>query len=288
MTGISNIHLPPDAGGSGPFVEGHFCLPGTASQLLRAPISGDLYRIDVAIPQGAPPADGWPSIVLLDATGSFGTCVEALRRMSRRPDATGVVPAVVIGIGAPDRVYDIARRRRDFTSGQEAGDTAGGAPAFLQFIEEQVKPQVAGEVSLDPRRQTLFGHSLAGYFALWVLGHHPHAFRNYAAISPSIWWDRAGLMGAVSAAPLRDRRALICLGEWEDSLPPWQRVAPGSAEVMARRRDRKMRDHAHVLTELLQSIHGAERVRFQFLPEEDHASIVSAAIPRMLRMASLE
>jgi len=298
MADISNIQLPRDGGLDALPPESPFCLPGTQSHLMRAQASGDLYRLDIALPEGTAPEGGWPLILLLDAAGCFGTCVEALRRMSRRPDATGVVPAVVIGVAMPDRSYDVSRRQRDFTSGQSTGERPGarqdtenangGAAAFLQFIEAQVKPLAAKQACINPSRQTLFGHSLAGYFTLWVLGNHPHTFRNYAAISPSIWWDRPGLTAAISAAPLRDRRTLICLGEWEDVLPPWQRVAPGSAEVVARRQARDMLGHAQTLTSQLKAIHGEERARFHFLPEEDHASIVSAAIPRMLRMASLD
>lgn len=268
------------------FRNSHFLLSETEGHILHAAETKDAYRIDIAIPAGTPPAAGWPSLVLLDAADCFGTCIEALQRMSRRPDATGVVPAVVIGISVPEGVSAGPRRRRDFTSEHENQPDSGGAPMFYRFVEEQVKPLVAQQTRLDPSRQTLFGHSLAGYFTLWTLANHPHAFCNYAAISPSIWWDSAGLLAAVSATKVRDRHVLICLGEWEDSLPPWQRAAPGSAEVMMRRRERKMLEHAQVLSERLKEVHGAERVRFQFLPEEDHASIVSAAIPRMLRMAS--
>lgn len=273
------------------FRNSHFLLSGTEGHILHAAETKDAYRIDIAIPDGTPPKAGWPSLLLLDAAECFGTCMEALHRMSRRPDATGVVPAVVIGISVPQGVAAGPRRRRDFTSkhgNQPDSDQqdSGGAPLFYRFIEEQVKPLVAQQTRLDPSRQTLFGHSLAGYFTLWTLANHPLAFRNYAAISPSIWWDSAGLLAALSATKVRDRRVLLCLGEWEDSLPPWQRAAPGSAEVMMRRRERKMLAHAQMLSERLKEVHGSERVRFQFLPEEDHASIVSAAIPRMLRMAS--
>lgn len=52
-------------------------------------------------------------IYLLDANSVFGTMVEAMRMQSRRPEKTGVVPAVIVGIGYetdapfdPGRYYD--------------------------------------------------------------------------------------------------------------------------------------------------------------------------------------
>lgn len=281
---MSSDHDTASSGQTVPFRDNRYRLGD--GHLLRAAGTDDAYRVDVAVPEGTAPASGWPLVLLLDASGCFGTCVEALGRMSRRPDATGVVPMVVAGISAPEGMTDTARRRRDFTSAVPGVPGSGGAPGFLRFIEEQVKPLIAGKAPLDPDRQTLFGHSLAGYFTLWCLAHHAGAFQRYAAISPSIWWDSDGLTAALADAPLADRQVLICLGEWEDTLPPWQRAAPGSAEVMARRAGRRMLDHARAVSVQLAAIHGDDRVQFRFLPEEDHASIVSAAIPRMLRMAS--
>lgn len=206
--------------------------------------------------------------------------------MSRRPDATGVTDAVIVGISLPGQEHDAARRRRDFASPRPGMVEAGNAPAFLEFIEQEVKPLVTREFLLNPARQTLFGHSLAGYFALWVLLNHPSAFGTYAAISPSIWWDRDGLLNRLPDLSADDRRVLICVGGWEDALPPWQSAAPGSADVVARRRQRRMTANAKDMATRLAEILGEERVQFELLPHEDHASIISAAIPRMLRMAS--
>ena len=72
-------------------------LPDTERHTLVSRASGDSYVVDIALPSGEVPEGGWPAILLLDAPGCFATCVEALRRMARRGDATGVVPMVVIG-----------------------------------------------------------------------------------------------------------------------------------------------------------------------------------------------
>jgi len=251
--------------------------------------NGDEYRVFAAAPEGEPPADGWPVIYLLDATGSFATCVEALRRMSRRPDATGVSPAVIVGLSA-NTGYDVARRQRDYTTVRP--DTAasgehGMADVFLDFLESEVKPAVAGRFAVDPSRQTLCGHSLAGYFVLWALVTRPQAFRNYAAISPSIWWDKEALLAGASGLRENAARAFLTVGEWEGELPPWQRNAPGSESVRARRKARGMVEGTGEVAARLESALGAGNVGFLLLPEEDHASIISTAMPRVLRFASL-
>lgn len=258
-----------------------FTLPGARSWLLPD-AGGDPCRIDIAIPEGPPPVAGWPAIFLLDGAGCFATCVEAMRRMARRTDATGVSPAVVVGIshaavsGAGSNLDAISRRKRDFASGE----------GFLDFLCDTAKPLVARQAPIDAGRLTLFGHSLGGYFVLRVLAGSPEAFRTYAAISPSIWSGRAELLEKISGLHGQHRQLLICVGEWEDALPPWQLAAPGSAEVAARRKGRQMIAHAQDMSERMAAVLGAAHVQFRLLAEEDHASILSAAIPRMLRMAS--
>ncbi|MFC4253927.1 alpha/beta hydrolase [Altererythrobacter xixiisoli] len=263
---------------------GPYILSGAETHFRRSAITGDVYRIDIAIPTATAPEAGWPVIFLLDAGGCFATGVEAMRRMSRRPDATGVEPAVVVGVALQSA--DVALRRRDFTSARGDEPGVGGAGDFLALLQGEVLALVAGLAPVDAARLTLFGHSLAGYFTLWVLAHHPASFRAYAAISPSIWWDRDGLMAALGAARLQDRRVMIAIGEWEDDLPPWQQAAPGSDQVRARRAARQMVAQARAMGEYLRGLMGEDRARFELLPEEDHASILSAAIPRMLRLAS--
>ncbi len=65
---------------------------------------------------------------------------------------------------------------------------SGGAPAFLRFIREELKPFVDSTLPVDPGNATLIGHSFGGLFATYVLLHHPDTFQRYVIGSPSIWW----------------------------------------------------------------------------------------------------
>ncbi len=263
-----------------------FRLDGARSHVLAAASVAGSYRIDLYTPSGAAPQAGWPLLLLLDADGSFATAVEAVRRMGRRPDATGVAAAVVAGVSALDPGDARSVRRRDFTSPGGVGRGGGGAPGFARFLEAEVLPLVDSTVPLDRARRTLFGHSLSGYFALWLLANRPGLFRDYAAVSPSIWWDPPGLRSGLAALAGSDRRALVLMGEWEDRIPPWQLLHPGVEEVRARRAARRLLENARETAALLADVLGEGQARFELLADEDHASIVSAAIPRALRMAA--
>lgn len=241
---------------------------------------GDDYRVDIHVPAGEAPPKGWPAMLMLDAETCFMTAVDALKRMSRRPDATAVQPMVLIGLSAPSRDPQLRHRERDFGS-------RGAASPFADFVESEVLAAVATETPVDEQRITLFGHSLGGYFALWMLARRPHVFSAIAAISPSIWWDRENLRGALMQLPQERGHVLLCVGEWEQDLPPWQAAHPDHQGVRERRAQREMVGAARDMGKLLAARLGDEAVQFRLLPEEDHASIQSAAIPRALRLASL-
>lgn len=261
-----------------------FTLAGATSHFLHADATGGDYRLDVFVPATPPPSGGFPLVLLLDGHGCFATAVEAVQRMGRRPDATAVSPLMVAALTA---VGDdpLGHRQRDFTSPLAGREGAGGAGAFLAFLHDMVLPLAARLGPVNHQRRTLFGHSLAGYFTLWVLANHPGAFNNYVAISPSVWWDQAGLLATLATLPAAELRVLLCLGEWEEALPPWQQAAAGAEQALARRQARQVRPGMAAITRQLAARLSDARVQFHLLAAEDHASIVSAAIPRMLRLA---
>lgn len=267
-------------------------LPGTQQRPWRAASNGQAYRISLWLPPGEPPPGGFPAIYVLDANALFGTFVEAVRRSSRRPDATGIVPTAVIGIAHDsDALYAEALRRRDFTAGPCADEPApaagsvGGAPALLSFLVDELACTLRAELPLNASRQTLFGHSLAGHFVLQALAARPDAFRHWAAISPSIWWDEAGLRARLATTlPHASRpRLFMAVGEYEGEVPPWQRQQPGYAQLVARRAKRQMVGSAETLSAALGPRFGEGDFAFRIFPEEDHASILMIAAQRVLR-----
>ena len=270
-------------------------LPGSQARRVQASANGTAYRVSLWLPPGEPPPGGFPVICVLDANALFGTFVEGVRRSSRRPDATGIVPSAVIGIAPDDEaLYAEGARRRDFTWGPPANeaappaDSVGGGAAFLSFLLDELLPALQRELPLNPTRQTLFGHSLAGHFVLQALAERPEAFRTWAAISPSIWWDEAGLRARLAATlPGRtDTRLFMAVGEYEGDVPPWQRNLPGYEQLVARRGQRQMVRSAEALAVDLHAWLGDDRFTFRVFPEEDHASILMIATQRVLRFSS--
>ena len=266
------------------FARGKVEMPCAERWIMQSRVENRKYQITVATSSEAPPTSGYPVIYLLDANSVFGTMVESLRMQSHRPDKTGVLPAIIVGIGyetdrpfAPDRYYDLTPiptteylHKSDGTPIPEQG----GAAAFLTFIEEELKPQIESEFKIDRNRQTIFGHSLGGLFALYTLFTKPSAFQYYIAGSPSIHWNKTFLLEEEQRFISRleqectNVEVLIAMGELEKS-------------HISRNYDhaKDMSDRLSVFTD-----HGVQSEFVEFAGE-GHVSILPALISRALHFA---
>ncbi|MFC0409896.1 alpha/beta hydrolase [Roseomonas elaeocarpi] len=290
MPGTTPVPGPAPASGTEPALVGAVALAASEEWRLTT-LAGD-YRIFLALPEGAAPPEGFPVLTVLDANACFATVAEAMRRATHRPGATGVRPAAVVGIGYPtEGSYSQERRRLDYTPGpsSEGGDgPCGGRDRFLDTILHRVRPLVRARFPVDEARQSLLGHSLGGFFALDVLLHDTGCFRDYVAISPSVWWDRSRLERGIAALARRAGeapapRAALSVGAWEQSLAPWQRNRPDSEVAALRRGRRAMVDNAREVAALLGEALPPDAVRFDLFPDEDHASVFPVALGRALR-----
>lgn len=267
-----------DAGRAG----GPVTIPRTEERIVRAP-DGQAYRLLLAWPEQPPPPAGFPVVYVLDAATMFATVVESIRLRSRRPDATGIVPAIVAGLAvAGDDRQVRARRIHDYTP-------TAGATAFRHFLVGEVQPLVARAMAIDETRQALCGHSLGGLFVLDSLLSGQPAFQSYLAISPSIWAAREQLFAAVvaldaaPARPLSQCRVMITVGEFEQALAPWQSRDASTEDIERRRSDRRMVDDARELAGRLTGVAG--RVQFEECRGEDHASVILPSLAGGLRFA---
>lgn len=273
-------------------------IPRSTQRTMHAE-DGSEYSVLVAWPSEPAPASGHPVVCLVDPARSFGMLVDSIRMRSRRPDATSVVPAVVVGVSAIEGdAASRARRTLDFTAsppsdgGGEADAAAhhpaGGAPRFHDFIRHSVIPFVERDHHVDPSRVALAGHSLGGLFVLESLLLAPGAFASYVSISPSIWWARERLMAGAAALSERgvDVDVHICVGEYDQEVAPWQRRREAAElESLVRRREQRsmVTDARNLAARLGGPRDAAPRVHFHMIPGEDHASVVPVAFGRVLR-----
>lgn len=266
-------------------------LPDAYTRVLTAQTNGVTYEVRVWCPPNTADATRLPMICVLDGRDFFGTFVDSVKRLARRPDATNVQPAIVVAVAPASHDDNRHRRFIDYTPGPPTEEMAprresGGADRFLRFLREELTPLIEHDFSADPNRRILFGHSLAGFFTLHTLATAAASFATYVAVSPSIWWNEAALhSGFAQLALLTDRRIFIAVGEWEGQLPPWQKQHANAEQVLARRRRRAMIERAQAAADELERVLGRDNIAFHEFADEDHASVVLVAVARALRFS---
>jgi predicted alpha/beta superfamily hydrolase len=235
----------------------------------------------------APPNAGMaplPVLWLLDGASLFASVARAVSILSRRADATGVGPMVVVGVDhdPPDK----GRRDADYSFGP-CRDPArlsrpaafGGGEAMLDRILSLFPQTIQSRVRCDGDRQALLGHSLGGFFALNALALRPGRIRVAGAISPSIWWDASAMQTALSAMPDAGQSLFLAAGSREE---PAEIRQPADERRIARGIVREARTAATIVEERL----GKGRVKLAIAEDEDHASAFLTVLPAFLRFAS--
>ena len=243
---------------------------------LRPKSGGEPYVIELSIPSGPIPTDGFPVVYLLDAGTTFGTLADIAHYQ-----ALFFTPVVVVGIRYPDP-FEVGRRGDDLAS--------PAADAFLDFLVGEVRGEVTKRTRIDRSRQALFGHSLSGYFALRTALSQPHAFDTYVIGDPSIQigdWRIVKQLPEFSARnyPSVPRRLLFTKGT--DSGAEEMRFArkvgipqppprtPGAFEISLRE-----------FVEMLRPIKGIDVTYVEF-PGETHQSMIPAHLGRGMRWTLL-
>jgi len=262
--------------------------PAAAYSLLETEVwdmaaaHGETYRIYISRPPGEAPAGGYPVLYVLDGNALFAGFAET-RRIQSVQSAAGLDKMIIVGVGYPgDRPYD-PRRMGDFTAPIASPALkavykdypAGNRDRFLSFLLDRVRPEIARRYAVHPVRQTLYGHSLGGLFALHVLYSHPGAFHTIIAASSSIWWDDQAILSEEAAfksrlekepAIGRGTRLLIVAGEQEET-----QVTVNDSAALARR------------LEAL-SAYGL-RSQYRLLDDETHLTVPSRSVTLSLRAA---
>lgn len=204
-----------------------YAMPST--QMFDVKSDGDeTYRIFISYPKEEAPAGGYPVLYVLDGNAYFASFAET-RRLLEYADRG---KALVVGVGYPtDDAYN-ARRTADFlfpvpTVGPPAqaksqpDATNTGRDKFLDFLTGRLRAEIGKRFKIDPDRQSLFGHSFGGLFAIHALYARPEAFQAIIAASPSLEWnvqdmlreERAFAAGLANGKIARTSRLMLVAGD---------------------------------------------------------------------------
>lgn len=262
---------------------------------------GEPWRIFLHVPASPAPKTGWPVLYMTDGNAVIGTAVDAVRAQAGYHLGTNVGEGIIVAIGYPVAgAYDPLRRSWDL--GPPPGNTyppffdgapevrTGGAGEFLAFIEDELKPWVASRTRIDASRQSLYGHSFGGLFALYALFKRPFAFQTWIAASPAIYWEDRAIDRFLEAfeAAVPDGLAaniLLSAGEYEtEKLAPFQVGAEDEAKRLQQKKATRTDEFARTMAERLGALAGV-RASFELHAGENHMSVLPVTVNRAVQAA---
>lgn len=241
---------------------------------LHSSVLNEKRTLNIYLPDGYNAADTahYPVIYLLDGSADEDFIhVVGLVQFNSFEWINKLPKSIVVGIDNVDR-------RRDFTypttvvKDQKAYPTTGKSAYFISFLGKELQPYIETKYKTT-KSKTLIGESLGGLVATEILLKKPELFNNYIIVSPSLWWDSGSLLNEKLAPAAR-------------AIPAKTKVyiGVGKEGVISGNPPRVMEVDANVLADGIKSANKNIHVYFDYLPEENHATIMHQALMNAFKL----
>lgn len=228
--------------------------------------------LNIYLPEGYNPDDTikYPVIYLLDGSADEDFIhIVGLVQFNSFEWINRVPKSIVVGIATVDR-------KRDYTFPTSIKEdaiiypTTGHSDRFMAFIEKELQPYIQSRFRTNANK-TIIGQSLGGLLATEILFTKPSLFNKYIIISPSLWWNNGSLLNQKNPTQI-DTPTDIYIGVGKEGLTPT--AIPRVMEV-----------DANLLVEKLNAAKNKKlKVHFDYLPQEDHATIMHQAVANAFKL----
>jgi len=225
--------------------------------------------LNIYLPEGYNNNDTikYPVVYLLDGSADEDFIhIVGLYQFNSFPWIDRVPKSIVVGIASVDR-------RRDFTypttveKDKIRYPTTGKSARFIAFLECELQPFIEKNYKTASSK-TIIGQSLGGLLATEILLTQPSLFNKYIIVSPSLWWDNGSLLKKSSEVIFTNfkQKIDVYIGVGKEGLVPGDNP-------------RVMEVDANLLAEKIESTKSKSvKVFFDYLPQEDHATILHVAV----------
>jgi len=242
---------------------------------IQSKVLAEKRILNIYLPEGYNQQDTttYPVIYLLDGSADEDFIhIVGLVQFNSFEWINQVPKSIVVGIATVDR-------RRDFTfptsiqADKKKYPTSGQSDKFRSFFETELQPYIDSNYKTN-NDKTIIGQSLGGLFATEMLLKKPALFNRYIIISPSLWWDNGSLFDQTSDLLTANytQQTDIYIGVGKEGLTPTE--TPRVMEV-----------DANVLAEKIKTTKSNKvKVFFDYLPEEDHGTIMHQAVSNAFRL----
>jgi predicted alpha/beta superfamily hydrolase len=242
---------------------------------LRSAVLGETRILNIYLPEGYQQNDTtrYPVVYLLDGSADEDFIhIAGLYQFNSFPWVNRVPRSIIVGIATVDRRRDltypttIEKHRTKYT-------TAGHSAGFISFIEKELQPFIEKKFKVSSSK-TIIGQSLGGLLATEILFTRPGLFTQYIIVSPSLWWDNASLL---------ERDPEILKESYSDKIQVY--IGVGKEGLVPGDHPRVMEVDANLLADKIRATKSRNvTVHFDYLPEEDHGTILHQAVSNALRI----
>ncbi|HEU4472830.1 MAG TPA: alpha/beta hydrolase-fold protein [Flavisolibacter sp.] len=156
----------------------------------------DSFELYISTPASYDSTRPYGVVYYCDANLKSG---KLLREMIKEDQyASMVSKTIFVGVGHIGD-YHVLRRRDFIFSSIKGRDTAntgqgyGQTERFYRFLKEELIPMIDVTYRTNRENNSIVGHSLGGLFVFYCLFKNDSLFRNFLALSPSLWVDHYGI-----------------------------------------------------------------------------------------------
>ena len=215
----------------------------------------------------------YPVIYLLDGSADEDFIhVAGLIQFNNFSWINRVPKSIIVGIANIDRKRDFTYPTR-IEKDLKRYPSSGKSDQFITFIEKELQPYINQKFRTNDSKM-IIGQSLGGLLATEILFKKPSLFNQYIIISPSLWWDNGSLLNATSEIFQENflQKTAVYIGVGKEGLAPSD--IPHVMEV-----------DANLLAKKIKGTKSKNvQVYFDYLPQEDHATITHQAVFNALRL----
>ncbi|HEY0045544.1 MAG TPA: alpha/beta hydrolase-fold protein [Flavobacterium sp.] len=237
---------------------------------IQSKILNEKRVLNIYLPEGYNVKDtiNYPVIYLLDGSANEDFIhIVGLVQFYTFEWIKQVPQSIVVGIATVDR-------RRDFTFPTSIEEdkarypTTGHSDNFIAFIENELQPYINKSYKTNSDK-TIIGQSLGGLLATEILFTKPQLFDKYIIVSPSLWWDNGSILNR-NISTLQNKEIYIGVGKEGLTGTKIPRVMEVDANVLA--------------DKIIKLKAPATKVFFEYLPEENHATILHQAVSNSFKL----
>ena len=242
---------------------------------IHSKVLGEERVLNIYLPDNYDESDSikYPVIYLLDGSADEDFIhIVGLVQFNSFEWINRLPKSIVVGIGTVDR-------RRDFTfpttieAEKKQYPTTGHSSEFISFLENELQPFIENHFKTNDFK-TIIGESLGGLVATKILLEKPNLFNQYSIVSPSLWWDDGSILTSDSKLLEQSfqQETKIYIGVGKEGLAPSKNphVMEVDANLLAEKIIATKNDYLHVY--------------FDYLPEENHATIMHQAVLNAFKM----